>query len=109
MKQCKQCQAEYEPKTAASEYCSGACRAQTSRSRALMSDLPQDVQDQIELHCAENNKGERAGSHSRAAMTERALSYQAMFGKRHSVGISNNMCVTDLLKPGEPGYKGVAV
>lgn len=45
-------------------------------------DLPADVQASIERMCAENNNGARAASHSRAAMTERALAYQAMFGKR---------------------------
>jgi len=38
-------------------------------------DLPSGVQAEIEKHCAENNNGERAASHSRAAMTERALRY----------------------------------
>lgn len=42
-------------------------------------DLPTDVQASIEQHCAENNDGERAASHSRATMTERALAYQKLF------------------------------
>ena len=50
-------------------------------------DLPSDVQASIESMCAENNNGQRADSHSRAAMTERALSYQSMFGKRSSQGV----------------------
>ena len=82
MKQCKQCQKEFESKTAAAEFCSGACRAQTARSRAQMKDLPIDVQAAIEKHCAENNGGARDASHSRQAMTERALKYQAKMGKQ---------------------------
>ncbi len=50
-------------------------------TKPTFTDLPLDVQHQIEKHCAENNKGERAGSHSRAAMTERALHYQEVCGK----------------------------
>lgn len=81
MKKCKQCQKEFEAKTAAAEFCSGACRAQTARSRAQMSGLPADVQASIEKMCAENNNGARAASHSRAAMMERALHYQRVAGK----------------------------
>ena len=43
--------------------------------------LPQDVIDQIEQQCFETT-GEREGSHTRAAMTERALAYQRKMGKR---------------------------
>ncbi len=50
-------------------------------------DLPLDVQAEIDHMCSESNNGEREASHSRAAMTERALSYQAMFGKRPSRGM----------------------
>ncbi len=51
-------------------------------AKPTFADLPSDVQASIEHMCSENNNGQRAGSHSRAAMTERALHYQAMFGKR---------------------------
>ena len=45
-------------------------------------DLPADVVAEIERMCSENNNGDRANSHSRAAMTERALHYQQVCGKR---------------------------
>lgn len=75
-------EAEKQDKTA------GAMRAQTSRIRALMKSLPADVQAEIEKHCSENNNGERAASHSRAAMTERALAYQNKMGKRLGKGVT---------------------
>ena len=43
--------------------------------------LPADVLASIEKDCAENNGGARDASHSRAAMTERALHYQRVCGK----------------------------
>lgn len=43
-------------------------------------DLPLDIQQQINKHCSEANQGQRAGTHSRAAMTERALHYQEVTG-----------------------------
>ena len=43
--------------------------------------LPTDVLASIEKDCAENNGGARDASHSRAAMTERALHYQRVCGK----------------------------
>ncbi|KKN77681.1 hypothetical protein LCGC14_0358070 [marine sediment metagenome] len=46
--------------------------------KPTFADLPTDVQASIDKHCAENNNGQRAGSHSRAAMTERALHYQGV-------------------------------
>lgn len=58
------------------------------RAKPTFTDLPTDVQRQIEQHCAESNNGARAGSHSRAAMTERALNYQSMFGKWPGRGAS---------------------
>ena len=64
----------------------GAVRAQTSRIRAQIKTLPADVQASIEHHYSENNDGARETTHSRQAMTERALKYQAMFGKRYSRG-----------------------
>lgn len=72
----------------------GAMRAQTSRIRALMKSLPADVQAEIEKHCSENNNGERAASHSRAAMTERALAYQDKMGKRPGTGCNCPECIT---------------
>ncbi len=68
--------------------------------KLTFADLPADVQHQIELHCAENNNGDRAASHSRAAMTERALAYQVKMGRRRGE------CepVTDLSKPGDSEY-----
>ena len=54
---------------------SGALSAPQAKPHTF-SDLPSDVQASINKHCSENNNGERAGSHSRAAMTERALHYQ---------------------------------
>lgn len=51
-------------------------------SKPTAADLPLDVQRAIDKMCSENNNGERAGSHSRAAMTERALSHQTMTGRR---------------------------
>ena len=44
--------------------------------------LPADVLAEIEQHCSENNNGERAASHSRQAMTERALHYHRTVGQR---------------------------
>jgi len=46
-----------------------------------ITDLPADVQANIERMCSENNDGIRAASHSRAAMTERALAYQRIAGR----------------------------
>ena len=43
--------------------------------------LPQDVLDAIEQQCFETT-GDREGSHTRAAMTGRALAYQRKMGKR---------------------------
>ena len=51
----------------------------SSRKKQTFADLPADVQASIETNCAENNNGERAASHSRQAMTERALKYQEQF------------------------------
>ncbi len=56
--------------------CTEGVPSQPRAKATTFSDLPSDVQASIDKHCAENNKGERAGSHSRAAMTERALHYQ---------------------------------
>ena len=50
-------------------------------------DLPADVQASIEHYCSEANNGERAGSHNRAAMTERALYYHRQFGRTQAKGI----------------------
>ena len=50
--------------------------------KLTFADLPADVQASIETHCSENNNGARQASHSRAAMTERAIRYQQVFGKR---------------------------
>lgn len=52
-------------------------RPQLQAAKPTFADLPADVQASIEKMCAENNNGQRADSHSRATMTERALSYQA--------------------------------
>ncbi len=78
----------------------GAVRAQKARIRAQMKTLPLDVQDEIEKHCSENNNGEREGSHSRQAMTERALAYHKEFGTKRG------SCepVTDMSMPGDPEY-----
>ena len=46
-----------------------------------LGDLPPDVHAEIEKHCSENNNGARSASHSRAAMTERAIHYQRVCGK----------------------------
>lgn len=61
---------------------------ETSVKCDTFADLPADVQASIERHCSENNKGERAASHSRAAMTERALAYQDKMGKRPGKGVT---------------------
>ena len=50
-------------------------------TKPTFADLPADVQSDIEHFCSENNDGERSGSHSRAAMTERAIHYQRVRGK----------------------------
>lgn len=60
------------------------------KAKPTFKDLPADVQASIEKHCAENNKGDRADSHSRAAMTERALKYQERMGKRPGQGVSDS-------------------
>jgi hypothetical protein len=65
---------------------------QPKPDRLMFDDLPSDVQASIEKFCAENNNGERAASHSRQAMTERALDYQRQFGKRPSQGIHTPAC-----------------
>ena len=65
----------------------GAIRAQKARIRAQMKQLFADVQASIEKMCAENNNGDRSASHSRQAMTERALDYQAKMGKRPGQGM----------------------
>ena len=59
----------------------------TEPGKHTFKDLPVDVQDQIEHYCSENNNGERAASHSRQAMTERALHYQRLVGKTDYKGI----------------------
>lgn len=101
---CKQCQTDV-PQTAGKVsrvFCSDKCRMRFNRSqprtrptpnnpeqatpnkgkKPTFADLPADVQASIEKMCAENNNGARAASHSRQAMTERALDYQAKMGKR---------------------------
>ena len=103
MKQCKQCYKEFEAKTSAAEFCSGACRAQTARIRAQMSELPADVQNSIEKMCSENNNGDRAASHSRQAMTERALDYQAKMGNRPGKGMHVRTDKPSWLTPAKPG------
>ena len=80
----------------------GAVRAQKARIRAQMKALPRDVQASIEQHCSESKKGERAASHSRQAMTERALNYQAKFGKTAAKTMTTT--ITDTSKPGDPAY-----
>ena len=52
------------------------------RPKPTFKDLPPDVQAEIEKHCSENNDGARSASHSRQAMTERALRYHKEFGGR---------------------------
>lgn len=86
MKQCKQCQKEFESNRKDTQYCSAACRLKSHRNVShqkaeTFHDLPADVQASIERDCAENNGGARDASHSRAAMTERALTYQRVCGK----------------------------
>ena len=97
MTECKQCGTEYEAKRATSQYCSSKCKQAAYRNTDAVTvtpvtvtesesvtvtddgnapsvmDLPADVVAEIEKMCAENNDGARAASHSRAAMTERAL------------------------------------
>jgi hypothetical protein len=53
----------------------------TGAKNLTFHDLPADVQASIEHYCSENNDGARAGSHSRGAMTERALGYHRLFGR----------------------------
>ena len=100
MRQCKQCGVEYEAKRADSLYCSGACRALSSKLGALSKQLPADVQAEIEAMCNEATGIDRPG-HSRADMIERALRYQAHAGRR---GYSLHTDVKDSSKPGDPEY-----
>ena len=58
---------------------------QPSGAKPAFADLPLDVQHEIDRMCYETT-GQRQASHTRAAMTERALHYQATMGKRHSHG-----------------------
>jgi len=70
------------PALSISEEENNAITNTTFPGRKTFKDLPSDVQAQIEKHCSENNGAERDGSHSRQAMTERALHYQSMLGNR---------------------------
>lgn len=78
-----------------SDMMSQASAGNTEISPPNFYNLPADVQAGIESQCAENNDGQRSGSHSRAAMTERALRYQGMFGKRPSHGVHGAGCATE--------------
>ena len=82
MKQCKQCDQEFEPQRSTAVYCSAKCRVYAKRNTVSVTALPADVVAEIERLCAENNNGARAASHSRAVMTERATRYHRMFGAR---------------------------
>ena len=100
MKQCQQCNQEFESKRTDAKYCSAKCRVTANRvtdnvtdnpavgvtdNKPTFDDLPLDVQRDIIGMCYETT-GQRQASHTRAAMTERALHYQATMGKRYAHG-----------------------
>ena len=60
----------------------GATACEMACVPGVRADLPADVQASIEKMCSENNNGERAASHTKAIMTERALAYQWSAGNR---------------------------
>lgn len=60
----------------------GAVNPSDNTKSETFEDLPADVQQEIEKNCSESNNGARADTHSRHAMTERALDYQGKKGKR---------------------------
>ncbi len=76
--QCRTCEGEVQQVVKCIKCCAAGTPSPPQAKPHTFADLPSDVQASITKHCAENNNGQRAGSHSRAAMTERSLSYQAM-------------------------------